>query len=340
MLSDELFYVRQISPRLKLFKQTQRNHFQFRCPLCGDSKISEWKARGGIYPRGENMMYGCFNCGASMRFSKFLKGFDPGLYREYVFDKFKAERTDRTEAAEKPVERSEPPAETDMPKLLGLTKVFPVSASSTGKEYLRSRFVTDFSDVYYTNDAMEVIAKYRPETKNVRNFKDKHAIMFPLMTVERAVYGVQLRFMEGDFRYMTIMVDSRFAKVFGSHRVDLKSDIWVTEGIFDAYMLGNAVANLDSALHMVADKMKLPVERFVLVYDNEPRNRDVMKMMRKGVERGYRVFFWPREAGSHGKDLNDIRRSSPEFFKRLMGSRNDFVHKGLHGKLQMQHFCG
>lgn len=334
-VADELFYVRQLSPRLKLFRQTQRHHFLFRCPICGDSEVNDYKTRGSIYPRGDHMMYGCFNCGTSVRFTTFLKDFDPLLFKDYLFEKFKDSK--------KTLEWEEPEAETiatdnDIPKLLGLNNVFPVSVSSKGKEYLKSRFIIDFSDIYFTNDAMEIIAKFRPETKNVHNFKDKEAIVFPLMTIERAVYGVQLRFLEGDFRYMSIMVDTRFAKMFGSHHVDLKEDMWVTEGIFDMYMFDNAVANLDSALHTIADKMKLQRSQFVLMFDNEPRNKEIMKMMSKGVDFGYRVFFWPREAGEIGKDLNDIRKNNNEYFDRLMSAKDVYVKSGLHAKLEMKKF--
>lgn len=40
-----------LSPYLSHFKKVGENLYNFRCPICGDSRISESKARGYIYQR-------------------------------------------------------------------------------------------------------------------------------------------------------------------------------------------------------------------------------------------------------------------------------------------------
>lgn len=336
-IADDVAFLRRISVQLPMFKEYDKYHFGYRCLYCGDSNKNSYKTRGSIFPNPEHthLIVSCFNCKASRPFFAFLKDVNSEVAKEYQMRKFKKKTTD--DLFESLVDDVKP-EEVDIPNLLGLIKVFPVSVSPKATEYLRNRFITSFSDIYFTNDALEIVEKYRPETKNLNAFKDREAIVFPLMTIEKAVYGIQMRFLEGDFRYLTIMVDRRFPKCYGLHEVDLNQDIWVTEGIFDAKMFDNNLANLDSALHMIASKTKLPKSQFILAYDNEPRNKEVMQMMKKGVNEGYRVFIWPSDAHLYGKDFNDIRTANPRYFEQMMSNKMKNVVSGLKANLAMKNF--
>jgi hypothetical protein len=339
-IAEDVFFLRRLSPQLKMFKDRGKNHFGFRCPYCGDSRKNQFAARGSAFPspNGNSLIIGCFNCNMpKINLLKFLEDQDNSLAKEYRIKRFKGKiRTDEFESLVDPI--VEPEIENDLPNLLGLGQVFPVSLSSTSMNYLKGRFIEKMDDIYFTKNTLEIIEKFRPETKKLELFKDKAAIVFPLMTIEKHVYGVQLRFLEGDFRYLTIMIDRRFAKVYGLHEVDINKDIWVTEGIFDAKMFDNNLANLDAALYSVSEKTKLPKEKFILVFDNENRNSDVMKSMKKGISMGYRVFFWPKNSKEFGKDLNEIRGNSPEYFKNLIDNRYSFVSSGLSADLKMKEF--
>ena len=39
-------YIGLVSPRLQKFKKVKNNLFNFRCPICGDSKKNKTKTRG------------------------------------------------------------------------------------------------------------------------------------------------------------------------------------------------------------------------------------------------------------------------------------------------------
>ena len=45
----DLNYIRKIQPRLQQFKKKRDYLFNFRCPVCGDSKKSKTKARAYLY---------------------------------------------------------------------------------------------------------------------------------------------------------------------------------------------------------------------------------------------------------------------------------------------------
>ena len=82
-------YVGLVSSRLLKFKRVKPNLYNFRCPICGDSKKQKSKARGYIYAIKQNVNFRCHNCGASMSLNNFLKQIDPVLQKQYSMEKFK-----------------------------------------------------------------------------------------------------------------------------------------------------------------------------------------------------------------------------------------------------------
>ena len=81
-------YVGLVSSRLLKFKRVKPNLYNFRCPICGDSKKQRSKARGYIYGIKENVNFRCHNCGASMSLNNFLKQLDTVLHKQYIMEKF------------------------------------------------------------------------------------------------------------------------------------------------------------------------------------------------------------------------------------------------------------
>ena len=82
-------YITLLSSRLPKFKRVKPNLFNFRCPICGDSKKHKNKARGYLYQVKTNTNFKCHNCGASSSFNNFLKQIDSTLHKQYTMEKFK-----------------------------------------------------------------------------------------------------------------------------------------------------------------------------------------------------------------------------------------------------------
>ena len=66
-------YIGLVSPRLQKFKKVKNNLFNFRCPICGDSKKNKSKTRGYLYTIKADVNFRCHNCGASMNLSLTVK---------------------------------------------------------------------------------------------------------------------------------------------------------------------------------------------------------------------------------------------------------------------------
>jgi len=62
------------------------------------------------------------------------------------------------------------------------------------------------------------------------------------------------------------------------------------------------VAAGDANLTAVADK--LGIVNTVLIYDNEPRNKEIVNMVERAVKNNYRVVIWPNNV--EGKDINEM----------------------------------
>ena len=90
--------------------------------------------------------------------------------------------------------------------------------------------------------------------------------------------------------------------VFNLDKVNMTKDVYVTEGPIDSFFINNSVA-VGSAdlkkLERIIDKSKL-----VLVFDNQPRNKEVVKIIAKAIDDQYKVVLWPDNISQ--KDINEM----------------------------------
>ena len=102
-------YINLVSSRLQKFKRVKPDLYNFRCPICGDSKKNRSKTRGYLYAIKANVNFKCHNCGASMSLNNFLKTLDPVIQKQYAFEKFKDGHTGRNFVVEEPEFKFEAP---------------------------------------------------------------------------------------------------------------------------------------------------------------------------------------------------------------------------------------
>src|SRR3990167_2148382 len=81
-------YVQLLSSRLEGFVKKKDRLWNFRCPVCLDSKTNKRKKRGYIYEKNGKLLFRCHNCDASMLFSNFLKQLDQNLWNQYRLETF------------------------------------------------------------------------------------------------------------------------------------------------------------------------------------------------------------------------------------------------------------
>ena len=134
-------FIGLLSPRLEKFKRVKADLYNFRCPICGDSKKNRNKTRGYLYAVKANTNFKCHNCGTSMSFNNFLKAVDPTVHKQYTLEKFKDGHTGRNFVIDEPKFEFKAPIfnqKINLPK---------ASTDPISKQYLESRKVD--SDKFY-----------------------------------------------------------------------------------------------------------------------------------------------------------------------------------------------
>ena len=316
-------YINLISSRLPKFKKVKANLYNFRCPICGDSQKQKNKARGYLYRVKNNTNYKCHNCGISVSFNSFLKDLDPETHKEYIFEKFKDGKTGKNFAAQTPedifkkVETSKPEFKEKI--VINLPSAFLVSRS---KEYLETRAIFR-GEFYYAKNFMEFVNTIKPDTFKSINYGEER-IVIPLIR-NNTLIGVQGRALSTNpIKYLTIMLDDDAPKVYGLDTIDKRLPVYVVEGPFDSTFINNSVALCGS------DGEIRDLERSdkVFVYDNEPRNKEIVNRIERCIERGERVVIWPTTIRE--KDINDMVLSGHNV-QEIVESN---VYTGLQAKLK------
>ena len=101
-------------------------------------------------------------------------------------------------------------------------------------------------------------------------------------------------------RYITIMLDENKPKIYGLDRINKTKTVYIVEGPFDSTFLDNSVAMAGSDV----DPRTYNWSDYIWVYDNEPRNREIVNRISKSIHRGDKVVIWPSNILQ--KDINDM----------------------------------
>ena len=285
-------YIGLVSSRLQKFKRVKSDLYNFRCPICGDSQKNKNKTRGYLYPVKNNTNFKCHNCGASLSFNNFLKELDPVLHKQYTLEKFKEGHTGRGFVVEAPKLEFKKPV---FKKSLNLPKA---SSNPVAKEYLEKRKLNP--EKFYFADKFKEWTNSQKQTFDTIG-RDECRIIIPMHDKDNNLIGFQGRsLVPNSVKYITVMLDEEAPKIYGLNSVDEKLPVYVVEGPFDSTFVNNSVALCGSD----GDVRCLEGSSVVFVYDNEPRNREIVNRISKCVSRGESIVIWP--SGIVEKDINDM----------------------------------
>jgi hypothetical protein len=131
-----------------------------------------------------------------------------------------------------------------------------------------------------------------------------------------------------EMRYITIMLEKDAPKIFGLDTVKTDDTIFIVEGPFDSLFLANSVAMAGSDLN----PRSFGWSDYIWVYDNEPRNREIINRIESTIDRGDKVVIWPESIEE--KDINDMFNSGID--PQSVVESN--VYQGLQAKLQLNNW--
>jgi DNA primase len=220
------------------------------------------------------------------------------LYNQYNFERFDNQPADPIVVPKKPIA-------VINDNLAQLVKISNLNSTHLCKKYIVSRQIpTDYHyKLYYC-------AKFKQwvNTTIADKFKQTDSanprLVIPFLDHKEKMFGFQGRALyESKAKYITIMLDEYHPRIFGLDTVDYNRRYYCFEGPIDSMYINNAVASAGGKIDSELGKAGLPKEHCVVVYDNEPRNSQIIKNMLSATQKQYKVVVWP--PSFQYKDVND-----------------------------------
>ena len=294
----DLKFINDLSGRLSQFKKKTDYLFNFRCPHCGDSQKSKTKARAYLYRVKNDMFFKCHNCGQGQNLANFIKFVDPKLYESYLLERYKksAPATPKPEFDFKPTKFKDQTPIDDLKSIKDLPEDHPA------RLYCDNRKIPEkcFDKLFLSDKFMTLVNEVKPNTYKV--IKDHPRLIIPFYDTTGKVFAFQGRaFGKEQPKYLTIKLDENKQKVYGLDKVNFQQPIYITEGPIDSLFIDNCLAAGGADLFL---KNKIPNENITYIFDNEPRNKEIVKRMYKVIEQDFNVVIWPEDLQL--KDVNDM----------------------------------
>ena len=147
---------------------------------------------------------------------------------------------------------------------------------------------------------MTLVNKVKPKTYKV--IKDHPRLIIPFFDTTGKLFAFQGRaFGKEQPKYLTIKLDENKQKIYGLERVNFTKQVKIVEGPIDSLFISNCLAAAGADLFL---KNKIPNEKVLYIFDNEPRNKEIVDRMYKVIEKDFNIVIWPDNIQL--KDVNDM----------------------------------
>ena len=305
MLSNDLYYLKLLC--LDGFTQVNQNpiRFNFRCPVCGDSKKDKRKKRGNAQVWEGVLFIKCFNCGYSKSFNYFLRTNFPLHYKDYLKDNFKATGGVLKKAQIKGNEAHKDGIVKRVYPNMSIPTITSLESTHKAYEYVMKRKIPkEYHDkIFYTNNFRKFTNKF--VSKFIKTNKTDERLVIPFYDKFKRLVGFQGRTLSNNTpKYYTIKLFPDNPLLYGVDTLDTSKQIYVVEGPIDSMFLKNSIATR-TAISKYDDLLKLaPKDKFVLIYDNEPRNKDTCAFMEKALNEKFQIVIWNKKMKY--KDINEM----------------------------------
>ena len=304
----DLKYLRLISSQLPLFKQKNNNLYNCRCIICGDSSTKKNRARGYFYAVKNDLFYKCHNCNASMHFGSFLKQINGLQYSQYTLERYNEglpnnkphQKIEDKFKMEEPVFQKK--EERLLDKLLDRLDTLPEDNEAVKFCVNRNIPLEKFHNLYYIKNIKDIVqlnSKYKDNIKT-----EEPRLVLPFYNTNYELIAVTCRALRNEsLRYVTVKIKEDELLAFGLDKLDKEKTIFVVEGPIDSLFLPNCIAVAGTAFTKL-DMLNLPKDKVVAILDNQPRNKDVCKILNKMIDSQYKVVIWPQSLEQ--KDINEM----------------------------------
>ena len=319
----DIKYLNIVSPQLQKFKKKSDNLWNFRCPYCGDSQKNKTKARGFIYKKKNDLFFKCHNCGVGTTVGKMIEYLDSKIHKDYIMERYK---TGSDTITPKPEFKFNEPIFQKKDVFKPLKSISELEADHPVRKIVEKRKLPKESlqDIYLCNSFFKFTNTLIPNKFPILD-GDHPRLMIPFRDEKGEIFAYQGRaFGNEQPKYLTIKLDGKADKIFGLDRVDKSKHFYVCEGPLDSLFIDNCLAVGGSDFDRLEGD-------FTVIFDNEPRNREINKQIEKTIDSGCKIVLWPENIIE--KDINDMILSgmTKEEIKEILTNNTFF---GVGAKLR------
>ena len=291
-------YINLCSSLLERFKQKHTNLWNFRCPICGDSKKSKTKCRGFVYEKRNKYFYKCHNCNYGTSFNRFLEKISPALHKNYITEQYKEDAWRKKDEPKSIPEFNFVPEFNHV--LQGMDSISSLTTDHPARNYLKNRLIPEryFRDLYLCKEFKKWTNSIIPNKFSSLEH-DAPRLVIPFFDCKHNIIGYQGRSFDPkeQAKYITIKMKGVENLIYGEERINIKKKIYCVEGPLDSLFLPNCLAI--AGLNFKGVKLSN-----VIVLDNERRNVQIVDALKKLIINGYSVCIWPDSVKE--KDINEM----------------------------------
>ena len=291
-------YINLCSSLLERFKQKHTNLWNFRCPICGDSKKSKTKCRGFVYEKRNKYFYKCHNCNYGTSFNRFLEKISPALHKNYITEQYKEDAWRKKDEPKSIPEFNFVPEFNHV--LQGMDSISSLTTDHPARNYLKNRLIPEryFRDLYLCKEFKKWTNTIIPNKFSSLEH-DAPRLVIPFFDCKHNIIGYQGRSFDPkeQVKYITIKMKGVENLIYGEERINIKKKIYCVEGPLDSLFLPNCLAI--AGLNFKGVKISN-----VIVLDNERRNVQIIDALKKVITNGYSVCIWPDSVKE--KDINEM----------------------------------
>lgn len=318
-------WMKRFSFGLERFKKVKNGVHVCRCPFCGDSKKRKAITRFYFYTKKGQLFVHCKNCNYSHSFFVFVKDYAPDQFDEYkketLLDSFLNNNRKPTESVlDKPKNKPNFSESKTIKKLRNTTNCFDLPNDHPAKSYLYSRGFEkeQIKRLLYTDDFQSVASQINKES--AKKLEKEPRIVIPFYDKDGNINLIQGRALgKSGLKYITIKLHDDVDKTYGLESIDRTKTTYCVEGPIDSLFVDNCMATCDANLtRSDAD---------VLIFDNEPRNPDIVKLIENAINEKRKVVIWPFSPDSK-VDINDMIKNGVSQ-KMLMKVIRNCTYQGL-----------
>ena len=303
------------------------NPYNFRCPICGDSKKHSLKKRGYVLFDKGQWTYVCHNECGTMSFLSFLKTFHPDVYRRVIFHGF-AKRGRKKPVVELPKTngyKSQAVYNFKEGELLSVFDEHPMAKVALSycekrkipHEVYSKWFVCIEGDQFINRDSMGAVIRNDRGMPTGNEYKNR--LIIPYYRFGGGWMQFDARSFDKDclMKYRNLEgVDREMYKI---DWIDTSRPFFLLEGAIDATFIRNSVS-FGGTKHLMSfleqhPQLKQNAHNGTVLWDNDNAGRDEIN---KTVRLGFSWFDWSsikalpehsvKEDGSYReiKDVNDM----------------------------------